>query len=171
MNIKYISLLSLLFVTGAHAILPDEIIDVAMIRHSRAHNDLRKCQESKDFFGRPCKCINEKNEVTTKDDEYNKVMLKMKDFLNTTVQQGDEATLFERSKKQKAKMAKQALKTIITYEQELTEENICMGRFSSELLCHSSDNITWNKETIEQFDNDLYKTIPSSYDYPFINSY
>ena len=98
-------------------------------------------------------------------------MLKMKDFLNTTVQQGDEATLFERSKKQKAKMAKQALKTIITYEQELTEENICMGRFSSELLCHSSDNITWNKETIEQFDNDLYKTIPSSYDYPFINSY
>src|SRR6266478_2133533 len=101
MHIKYVSLLSLLFVTSANAILPDEIINVAYHRYANAHQALLKCQQSKDSFGRPCQCINEKNKFATKSDEYNKVMLKMKDFLDTTVQQGEKATIFERSKKKK----------------------------------------------------------------------
>ena len=81
MNIKYVSLLALLFVTGINAILPEEIINVAYGRYTRAHQDLLTCQQSKNFFGRPCSCINEEKILSQRIDEYNKVMSPMKAFL------------------------------------------------------------------------------------------
>jgi hypothetical protein len=170
MNIKYVSLFSLLFVTGANAILPDEIIDVAYSRYARAHQELSKCQETKDFFGRPYACTNEKNTLAAKSDEYAKVMSKMNNFLYTTVKQGNEASLFERSKKQKAQMAQKTINTINTFEQQTDNYR----KLSREILWQSSDNfinLPGDKEAIKQFNNDLFKTIPEYYDYGFIRTY
>ena len=175
MNIKYVSLLSLLCVAGAHAILPDEIIDVAHSRRSKAHKALLECQRRQDFFGRPCKCIDEKNEFETKDDQYKKVISKPKKFLETQLEQGNEATIFERSKKLRATMAKKALNTIIADEQEPNEQNTGMGVFSRELLNNSPDNTSYilpgDIEVVKQFNRDLYKTIPNAGDHPFIRGY
>ncbi|HEX4068676.1 MAG TPA: hypothetical protein VHX42_01135 [Candidatus Babeliales bacterium] len=174
MTIKYISLFSLFVVTGAHAILPDEIVDVAYNRYAKAHQDLLKCQQTKDFFGRPCKCLEEIKNVATKTDQYNKVMSGPKDFLNATVQQGEKSTLLERSKKQQAQMAQIAMDIINKCEKDTDNHH----SLSNELLWNSPNNrpnnfieMPWTKETREQFNHDLYKTIPSSYKYDFMWDY
>ena len=71
-------------------------------------------------------------------------------------------------------MAKKAIETIITCEQQPKDEG--MGKFSGKLLWKSSDNIInmpGDKEAIKQFNRDLYKTIPGYYDpgYHFIWAY
>lgn len=177
MNIKYVSLLSLLFVSGAKALTPAETMDIAYTRYASAHEALIKCQQLRNFWGKPYQCTSEKNDVEIKTDEYNKVMSKTKNFLTTTVQQGNEATIFQRSKKQKAKMAKQVLNTIATYEQEPKkglDKYYGMGKFSGDLLWNPSNNtidLPGDKEAVKQFNNDLFDTLPNYSAYPFISTY
>ena len=172
MNIKYVSLFALLFVSVAHGITSDQIIDVAYGRFARAHQALLKCQQSKDFWGRPSQCINEKNIFATKSDEFNKVLLKPKEFLNRTIQEGNKATLFQRSKKTKANMATKAMNTIKEHEQH--PDKYYSSDLSRELLWQSSNNLIdmpGDKEACKQFNRDLYNSIPNDWDYDFIRTY
>lgn len=165
MNIKHISLLSLLCVPATYAILPDEILDVAFNRYAKAYQAFIDCQQSQ----QPSACRAQENEATVKKDEYDKVMLEMKDFLNTTVQQGNKASLFELSKKQKAEAAQQVIRRIKTFEQQPTELN--MGEFSGNLLNPSKVVMPWNRNAMQDFHKDLNNTIPHQSDYPFISTY
>ena len=175
MNIKYISLLSLLIAPAAQAILPDEIVDKAAGRNHAAYKALRKCEENRQesFFGRLCSCTKEEAEFKARNDEFKIVMSNAKKLLEKTVQEGNEAWFINRPKKLKAAFAQKKLDMIKDQEQQTN--NPGSGHYlTRELAALPQEWILPHplKEKIfQELNCDLYRTYPEAYDYNFIHDY